>query len=337
MWGDLLESELTDSDALEWPFVSSGIYALAESESLTGKGVRVCVVDTGINANHPDFSSTKIVFRDFLGLSEVPIDRATSTHGTMMAGLLAANGTLRGAAPDVTLLVAVALGDDVASSGTDDRVSRAIEWCWKEQNSDIISLSLGGAADVSNPMGSRTVEQVEMALDRGVFVVAAAGNDGGAGDDGFVATPANVDDVIAVGAISRNSTLWDFSSAGSSIEGASGKPRHAPDQKPELVAPGASIISTGAGALYFQSSGTSDATVFVTGALALVLEAEPELQSSHPRAGRGTIALVKEALKSSAQPTPYQAESGHDLRYGYGALDAVKFHAEVSAALNLNS
>ena len=141
---------------------------------------------------------------------------------------------------------------------------------------DIISLSLGGDPDPENPLGSQTAYAVGDALDHGVFVVAAAGNSGGAGTGVTdVSVPANVDGVIAVGAVDQDGLLWDRTATGSQTEGADGDERIEPNQKPEVSAPGVGIISTSDPDLsipYSASSGTSDATVFVTGALALILE-----------------------------------------------------------------
>jgi len=237
----------------------------------------------------------------------------------MMSGLLVANGTLSGAAPGVTLVMAVALGD-AKGSGEEDLVANAIDWCANDRGAHIISLSLGGLTDVSNTRDSPPVTAIERALDRGIFVVAAAGNDGGVNDDGFVATPANIPDVISVAAIQRNGTIWEQSSAGSPIDGANGRERVAPNQKPEISAPGFEIVSTGPGDSFIVSSGTSDATVFVAGGLALLLERHPEFRAGLNE-GRITVQLVKNAMMETAVPSPLQ-EVPHDAKYGYGVLDS---------------
>lgn len=330
-WDDLLVVDKV-ADQLEWPYESTGLRQAADEFELTGDGVRVCIVDTGINVNHPDLDDAEIEFKDFLTRELRAGDRSSTYHGTMMSGLLVANGTLLGAAPRVTLIMAVALGD-AKGSGEEDLVADAIDWCVNDRGAHIISLSLGGQTDVSNTRDSPPVSAIERALDRGIFVVAAAGNDGGVNDDGFVATPANIPDVISVAAIQRNGAIWEQSSAGSPIDGANGRERMPPNQKPEISAPGFEIVSTGPDDSYIVSSGTSDATVFVAGGLALLLERHPEFRAGL-NDGRTTIRLVKEAMMDTAVPSSLQ-ETPHDAKYGYGILDArslVAFFENSSAA-----
>ena len=201
-----------------------------------------------------------------------------------MAGILVANGHYRGAAPNVDLIIAAALDTD-GKTQSETTVADAIEWCWNEMDADIISLSLGGDPDPENPLGSLTADAVSDALNQGVFVVAAAGNSGGAGTGVTdVSVPANVGGVIAVGAVDINGDLWERTATGSETEGADGNVRESPNQKPEVSAPGVDIISTSDSTYsipYSSSTGTSDSTVFVTGALALILERHGAALDTH--------------------------------------------------------
>ena len=303
----------------EWAYQNSGIRQ-AQNLGLTGKDVNVCVVDTGVNLNHPDLNHLSIIFKDFVSESVQPIDYAEDGHGTLIVGLLAANGTLRGSAPGVNLMVVSALGPD--EMGSDTAVADSVKWC-KSNKADIISLSLGGTQDIEDPLNNLAVDAVEDALSVGIYVVAAVGNDGGVNDDGRVSVPANVPGVIAVGALNSDGTLWEKSSRGDNLAGPGETPRMSPNQKPEITAPGVNVISTWTDGKYSSSTGTSDSTVFVTGALALLLEANPSLKPTWDNTERsGCINLVKEALKDSA--IPYQAQARpHDDRYGYGSLNAV--------------
>ena len=166
---------------------------------------------------HPDLENVNLVsYRDFVGGEDHIIqDRGKDRHGTMMAGILASHGQYQGAAPNVGLVIAAALNSE-GTTQSESTVSDAIEWCWNEMGVDIISLSLGGDPDPENPLGSQTADAVSDALDHGVFVVAAAGNSGGAGTAVTdVSVPANVDGVIAVGAVDQDGLLWDRTATGS--------------------------------------------------------------------------------------------------------------------------
>ncbi len=304
----LVEIPLGDS---EWAFERTGLREFSE-EGYDGTGVRVCVVDTGIDTSHSALDDQNVVFRDFIGRSTEPIDRGATAHGTMMSGLLVSDGHQQGAVPGITLGVAAALsGDsDGENTGDDAIVAEAIDWCREEFDADLVSLSLGG----ERMEGQRdvVVSSVRRALDAGVFVVAAAGNDGGAEDDGRVASPAFLPRVIAVGATNETGVVWENSSRGDGMG-------DAPNQKPEVTAPGVNVISTGANDDWFSSSGTSVSTVLVSGALAMILEAHPELKVDDDRC----IVHVKHALR--------EALGGpHDPQSGYGELDAMAWFEAVN-------
>ena len=320
----------------EWAYEDTNIYALQDQYGLSGDGVRVCIVDTGFEPDHPALKDVNLVgYRDFVGNENTIVqDRGKDSHGTMMAGILVANENYRGAAPNVDLIVAAALNAE-GTTQSETTVSDAIEWCWNEMDADIISLSLGGEPDPENPLGSLTADAVTDALNRGVFVVAAAGNSGGAGTEVTdVSVPANVGGVIAVGAVDINGDLWERTATGSDTEGANGNERIEPNQKPEVSAPGVDIISTSDPSFsipYSLSTGTSDSTVFVTGALALILERHgAALETIDDR--YEMIILVKQALADSCQPNALQGGEHHP-RWGYGVLDAVAWERAVADAI----
>tara|TARA_Y100001960_G_scaffold326765_1_gene411743 strand:+ start:1955 stop:3190 length:1236 start_codon:yes stop_codon:yes gene_type:complete len=331
----LLGEVLPDS---EWAYEDSGIRGLQSTGTL-GEGIRVCIVDTGIDISHPDFSMLKLHgFRDFyLEENDEVRDIGYDSHGTLMAGLLVANGTYRGAAPGVSLSVAIALGPD-GKSGNERMVSQAIRWCRISQSSDVISLSLGSQPGSGVTSTSETVEAVQEALDDGIFVVAAAGNSDPQSNNTDVSTPASLPGVIAVGAHDKGGNPWGDSAKGSPIDPETGEDRSFPNQKPEILAPGVllwSCISNDREPPYAYSTGTSDSTVIVAGALALILSIHGESISGEDGIiDQQEMNLVKVALANSARPASNQA-STHDSKSGYGLLDALEWSNQVSLELGI--
>lgn len=287
-----------------------------DDSDLTGDGVRVCIVDSGFELDHPDLDGFSVtLWKDFVNNRSTPYD--DQGHGTSMAGILVANGWMEGIAPDVELLVAKALRSD--GSGEDEIVAEAIDWC-ATNNADIISLSLGGAPGILpfNFGGGRSSDDASNdAINQGIFVVAAAGNDGGDQDDGDVASPCGERNVICVGGVTMSGSHWVGSSTGDN----NGRflplllPRSDPNKKPELVAPAQSVAVINSQGSWSLVDGTSAATVYVTGAIALLLENNPELSNS---TSSSNIQQVKQWIQQSS--LPYDGQTEHDDDYGYGLL-----------------
>ena len=313
----------------EWAFETTEIRQLQE-QGLDGQGVRICMVDTGFSPTHSAFDGVEIIFKDMVGDSTEPVDYGTIGHGTMMAGLLISQSHQIGIAPNVTLAVVAALSDngDGVNSGDEAVVADAIRWCHQEFNADIISLSLGGQQKPDSEREGASVSATRMAVDSGVFVVAAAGNDGGSDDDGMVSAPANVARVITVGATTKGGLIWSNSSIGSQLNETE-NPRQNPNLKPEIVSPGHMIISTGDNGDWYSSSGTSVSTVFVSGALALILQAHPELKATEDSNG-SCIDSVKVALMNSAHQTDLISQ--HDNHLGYGELRSQLWLQEIATS-----
>ena len=288
-----------------------------------GTGVILCIVDSGIDMGHPDLKDLELTgWLDAIDGATQPYD--DEGHGTAMAGIMVAEDGLQGNAPGVSLLVAKAIGEE--GTGDDEQISEAVDWCVDNQ-ADIISLSLGGDQGFGSGFLSSDAleESVEDAIGEGVFVVAAAGNDG-EDDDGDVESPGSVEDVICVGGITRSGSIWTGSSEGDN----NGRiwpnpilPRDDPDKKPEVVAPAheVPVLMAGGmnnGAWWGWSSGTSAATAWVSGALAIVLEANPEMQREGDSGGPSAVAQMKSAIMQNSQMQEGQSE--HDNHYGYGLL-----------------
>ncbi len=278
---------------------------------LDGSGVAVCIVDSGISLVHPDLSHVELSgWKDVVNSEPIPYD--DHGHGTMMAGILVADGGLRGVAPNVDLYVAKALSSN--GSGEDSSVAEAIDWCISN-GVNIISLSLGGASNgVSVIFGDAVEDAVDDAYDAGIVVVAAAGNDGQS-DDGDVASPGTVSTVICVGAVNTAGNIWEGSSRGDN-NGDLFKllfPRGDPDKKPEVVAPGEGVPVLFGDDGWGMADGTSGATVYVSGAVALMFENKPELMDG----GTDMLDDLKQWIMDSSLA---RGDDGHDDKYGYGVL-----------------
>ena len=323
----------------EWAYEDSGIRQL-QSEGYFGEGVHVCIVDTGIDMEHPDFSHQELLgFRDFVsGNHDLVRDVGESSHGTLMAGILISNGTSNGVAPEVGLSVALAL-DSEGTSGSTDRVAQAIRWCRITQKVDIISLSLGGSpSQFASSASSQTNSAVQEALDAGIFVVAAAGNTGLDLEINDVSQPSSIPGVISVGAITKSGNVWGSSAFGSSTDPLTGEEREFPNQKPEVLAPGVNIFSTASSTLsspYAYSSGTSDSTVFVSGALALIIQQfRDDIEGSDGIIDENEMKLVKQALATSSDRSNFESDT-HNSHSGYGSLDLVEWSKEVAFSFNI--
>ena len=205
---------------------------------------------------------------------------------------------------------------------------------------DIISLSLGGnPEDGMSNLQSGTVEAVNEALDAGIFVVAAAGNNGKESTINDVSIPANILGVIAVGASTSDGSIWANSSIGSAIDPYSSEERSFPNQKPEVTAPGVRMFSTASTEItppYAYSTGTSDSTVIVVGALALILQIHGDaMQGADGNFDNKEMTKVKRALANSSLDGQLE-DSTHSNKAGYGELDAVAWLEEIKIEFNLD-
>jgi subtilisin family serine protease len=300
-----------------WAFSTTQADQL-QAMGLTGAGVIVCVVDSGVDLDHPDLAGFEpAAWRDFVAREEQPYD--DHGHGTFMAGLIVGRGLIRGFAPAVSLVVAKAI--DASGVGGGQDIIDALTFCMDPfgngTQSHIISLSLGGG---SAPPGPVSV-QVNEAISRGILVVAAVGNDGPDVPD--VQTPASQVLVIAVGSVNADLEVSDFS------QGGANGGRSDPNQKPEIVAPGDGLATTGLDGSYASVAGTSAASAIVSAILALVLEGEPSLQGLVSALG---VASVKVALMGTALPLADQTEP-HDRLSGYGLIQG----ADLLDSLRLGS
>ncbi|GAA1929519.1 S8 family serine peptidase [Nocardioides marmoribigeumensis] len=289
--------------------------ARSDTPGLDGSGVRLCVVDTGIDPQHEQVAPRTVTFKDFVGTRTSAYD--DHGHGTHVAGIAAGDGvggagaaTFRGVAPGATLYAAKVL--DSSGSGSDSQVIAGIQWC-VAQGVDVITMSLGDTAGGDGTDASSVA--VDNAVAAGVVVVVAAGNSGDA--PRTINYPGTARGAITVGAVSDWSSppgtarhddgtwLAAFSSRGPTTDG-----RH----KPDLAGPGVTVTSAAAGTVssYSTKSGTSMATPYVAGAVVLGLQAVPA----------ATPAQVRTALESSALDV---GVPGKDDEWGAGLVDVRAF------------
>jgi serine protease len=277
-----------------------------------GEGVVVAIVDTGIDLEHPDLRDRLLRDEDGAVVGLDLVDGASPTdrhgHGTLVAGVVAAtagNGEgIVGVAPRARLMPIRALDDEGAGRGRD--VDEAIRWA-VDHGADVINLSLESvkSSDGSSPGPGAPTAAVRYAWERGVVVVAAAGNGGASLSDYPADSP-----VVLVGATDRDDRRARFSDRG---------------RADALLAPGVDIVSTwcrdpgqdtcdGRTHTYGIAEGTSFAAPHVSGALALLIAAGIEPTEAVERLRRTAVDL---------------GPDGPDDDHGHGRID-------VAAALALD-
>ncbi|WP_283134472.1 S8 family serine peptidase [Rhizohabitans arisaemae] len=250
-----------------------------------GTGVDVAVLDTGVDAAHPDLTGKVTSAENF---TDDPAVTDGHGHGTHVASTVAGNGpTHKGVAPGANLLIGKVLDDD--GSGQFSWVIAGMEWAVR-QGAEVVNMSLGaGATDGKDPL-SEAVNT--LTAQSGTLFVVAAGNVGGMHTIG---SPGAADAALTVGAVERDERLAGFSSRGPRL-GDNGL-------KPEITAPGVGIVAARAAgtamgdpvdARYTAASGTSMATPHVAGAAALLAQANPQWRA----------ARLKDALTGTARINP---------------------------------
>jgi subtilisin family serine protease len=247
-----------DNDQFTW-----GLQATRVTTSCrTGRGVRIAVLDTGFDVDHPDFAGRSVTTQSFIAGETVQDAHGHGTHciGTS-CGPVKPDGTRRyGVATGAEIFAGKVLSD--SGSGSDQGILAGINWALAN-DCKIVSMSLGADLDqVSNlyeTVGRR-------ALDRGTLIVAAAGNNANRpGNPGFVGVPANSSSIMAIAALDPANRAARFSARSSTRTGDGGRI--------DLAAPGVNVFSSWPMTQRYNSiSGTSMATPHVSGIAALWLE-----------------------------------------------------------------
>jgi len=277
-------------DVQDWGITKIGADKSLTS-GLTGTGVKIAVIDTGADLNHPDLTSA--IAGGYSAVDYTTSYQDDNGHGTHVAGIIGArnNGTgIVGTAPDASIYAVKALDNN--GSGYNSDVIEGINWAIQNRM-DIISMSLGSS------QGSTALQNAcNTAYNKGVLLVAAAGNTGTASakaTQDTIGYPARyTTSVISVGAVDPNNARAYFSSTGKELE---------------VVAPGVNIQSDYLNGQYATMSGTSMATPYVAGDLALLKQANPTLTNVQLRA-----LLDKNVTDLGTK--------GRDSFFGYGLIKA---------------
>lgn len=258
-----------------------------------GAGVTVAVIDTGVDASHPDLVGRVLEGRSFGTASGLPATKDTDGHGTEMAGIIAAKGGddnhALGVAPGVKILpVRIGTGrndDDF------DTVADGIRWA-VDQHADVLNISLSG-----NVSTEKLVSAIHYAEVHDVVVVAAAGNV----DVGItsVGAPGRLKGVLNTTGVDESGEFWDGSAQG----------KYATLSAPAVKIVGPTYVKRGESS-YSEGTGTSDATAIVSGVAALVRARYPELNASN---------VINRIIRTATDRGP----KGWDQRYGFGIVNPV--------------
>ena len=290
--------------------------AVWDAYDTRGEGVRVAVLDTGIDTSHPDLELYTDDPSDPTrpgGWAEFRADGTrvegstpydSGVHGTHVSGTIAgsaSSGERIGVAPEAELLHGLVLHE---TSGSFAQIIAGMEWALAA-DADVINLSLGSAGT-----HDALIDPVRNARNSGVVVVAAVGNEG----VGTANSPATVHDAISVGAVDEHGDVASFS-GGRSVDRSEWQ---APPQSwpasyavPDLVAPGVRVTSAVPGG-YAAMPGTSMAAPHVSGVVALLSAIEPS----------ATPGEIEDALYGTAWKPAGAASTSPDVRYGHGIVDA---------------
>lgn len=314
------ELSLKEKHGVAWGIEKTNALAARERFGARGRGVKVAVLDTGVDSEHPDLKGKVALSAEFDGTGKAlnekdGTSRDTAKHGTHCAGIIVGEsheGRCIGMAPEATLLSATVIP---RGRGSHKQILAGMDWA-VENGADIISMSLGGLN--LNPQTLDTYTRALINANfRGIPVVVAAGN------DGHQTTGAPGDHALAftVGATNYHDVVAGFSGGRTHIlEQSEILPSESLPLvyiKPDVVAPGVAICSSVPGGKYESWNGTSMAVPHVAGAFALMLSATSLVDEQGP----GRYQLLQEFLAGTVEEL---GEKGQDQRYGFGRIDVLR-------------
>lgn len=278
---------------------------------INGSGTSVCVIDTGVNADHQDLAGTVVAQYCYCddatpgdgtgccpdGSEEQANASDDNGHGTHVAGIVASrNATYTGVAPGASIVAVKAL--DSAGNGRESDIAAAVDWCVANAstyNISVISMSLGDGSEINTASscdGFTLSDAIDAASAAGILVTAASGNDG---HTAGIAYPACATNAMSVGASTDADAMAGFTNYGSILD---------------ILAPGAGIISTDYDGTVVSESGTSMATPHVAAVAALLFSYAQQVENRVP-----SIAAIHAALTT----TPINISAGANI---FPRLDA---------------
>ncbi|WP_405063432.1 S8 family serine peptidase [Kribbella sp. NBC_01505] len=291
----------------------------AWKSGLTGKGIEVAVLDTGIDTTHDDLKDAVVAAKDFTESASGTADKFG--HGTHVASIVTGEDEIyRGVAPDAKLLNGKVLDDE--GSGYDSGIIAGMEWA-AHSGAEVINMSLGSdwPSDGTDVL-SQAVNR--LTAETGTLFVLSAGNSGGK-----LGSPASADAALTVGAVDHDEKLAEFSSRG---------PRWLDNAiKPDITAPGVDIVAAKAkdsylagqypniGPDHLQLSGTSMASPHTAGAAAILAQQHPDWKAAELKA-----ALMGTA-KANPKLTVFEQGAG---RVDVAAVVKSTVHASVGSISN---
>jgi subtilisin family serine protease len=275
-------------DLIDWGL--QVIMAPMAWQKTKGEGVKVAILDTGVDFNHRDLIQNIRATINFTDSRYGTLD--INGHGTHVAGIIAAVDNqigMIGVAPQAELYCAKVLSD--TGGGKVESIIKGIRWAIANQV-DIINMSLGTPVEPGNELH----ETIKQAVNQGIIIICATGN-----NNGEVCWPAAYDETIAVSAMNNKYERAEFSNYGI---------------KNEIIAPGVDILSTYKNGTYAKLSGTSMATPIISGSAALFVSYYKKIYGKRP-----TVQEVHQALLNA---TVDLGKDGKDEYFGAGLINLAK-------------
>ncbi|MCJ7601565.1 MAG: S8 family peptidase [Desulfobulbaceae bacterium] len=294
-----VEPELSSDDEYDnaWGVRHIGCKDVHDKD-ITGDGIKIAVIDTGIDYYHPELSANYKGGYDFVNGDYDPYDDSNKSHGTHVAGIIAASADgigVVGGAPDASLYAVKVL--DYSGFGSLSTVIAGIQWA-VDNGMDIANISISGLHSVALKLAC------DAAYEAGLLLIAAGGNTYG----GDVFYPAAYDSVIAVSGSDQNDLPAEFSPEGAEVE---------------LMAPGVGILSTTKDGGYALKDGTSQAAPHVAAVAALMMSAQQFDVDQDGLIDTQEARLRLQHVRLRLQQTAVDlGDAGRDEVYGFGLVNA---------------